>query len=387
MSQVKKELSSNPDAVRKRHQREREKMHKKSLDDQEHRSQEFAALLLQASMSGSVNIGGNVNSCNINTSQASPYAFLPPAYAHAFADQRTRHWIDFASILSRRRDVETEDHLILEAEFAAELERRKSAVDAELARRFLDTTDHVISDTNASRSFDTPSDEPPAVGPDVPDASSLGFVPVAPSPVIAGEGEEFTHPEAPEAMLPSLAPTSDVTTATGLSALRKTLLDRLKREHILLLDDVLSHAHLEFFEHAKASFEDLGRSTSTIGGEVSRFHGIKNLQLNGGTTDIRDSLFKAHGDHWKSLFFRGRSGVDWLTEIDTFLMNTIGMEDKTQPTSTAIHFQLVPRDRDFQVPGFSLPNHGQFAHLDDFQGLSDDSTTAIAVIAALDNNE
>ena len=387
MSQAKKELSSKPDAIRKRHQREQEKLHKKSLDDQEHRARTFAALLLQTGISGSVNIGGNVNSSNISTSQANPYAFLQPAYAHMFADQSNRHWNDCVSIMSRdgRRDVGTEDHRKLDADYTAELERRRNAIDAELARRPTDSADHVLSDTNASRSFVSPSDEAPAVGPDVSDANSLGFVPIPRSPAFDGVGEEFARPDASEAMLPSLVPTSDVTPAAGLSTLRKTLLDRLKREHILLLDEVLSHAHLEFFEHAKASFEDLGRSTSTIGGEVSRFHGIKNLQLNGGTTDIRDSLFKAHGDQWKSISFRGKSGVEWLTEIDTFLMNAIGMEDKTQPSSTAIHFQLVPRDRDFQVPGFSLPNHGQFAHLDDFQGLSDDSTTAFAVIAALDN--
>ena len=179
-----------------------------------------------------------------------------------------------------RRDVGTEDHRKLDAEYTAELERKRNAIDAELARRPIDSADHVLSDTNASRSFVSPSDESPAVGPDASDASSLGFVPIAPSPVTEGEREEFARPDASEAMLPSLAPTSDVAPTAGLSALRKTLLDRLKREHILLLDDVLSHAHLEFFEHAKATFEDLGRSTSTIGGEVSRFHGIKNLQLN-----------------------------------------------------------------------------------------------------------
>ena len=385
--------SMKPDAVRKRALRNRSCSSMRESHGMDHLEEVVATLasLVDArpfGPGGTVNIGGDV-------SLFSSLAALPsPAQGREttsfFRGQNPASWAPPTGALPPSTQVPdgVMNPGVLDSMSKEDLVRARGTIDS-LLRELTGSppTGQVAAGTDAAwPSGPTfPVDRPPDMGPEVVDGRvDLGFVPLTPSSGIPGEVGEFTHRDASDAMLPS-SPQGGVSPAVGVSAQRKLLMDRLRKEHILLLDEVLSLAHLEFFEHAMTSFQDVGKGTSTIGGDVSRIHGLKNLQLNGGSNVAHDSLFKDHGHHWKLISFRGRSGVEWMTEIDSFLMGAIGMEDKSQPSSTAIHFQSAPPDDDFLTPGFSLPNYGQFAHLDDFQGLNDDSTTAIAVIAALDN--
>jgi hypothetical protein len=182
--------------------------------------------------------------------------------------------------------------------------------------------------------------------------------------------DECVHPS------PGSRPASVSDTTRGL-------LLRLRKEHILVLDTTLTSDQLNFFGHALEVFKDKPHYTSTITGGVARIHGLNNHQLNGGTKTT-NATFAKNKTAWGKIYYRGRSGIDWLKEIDMALMAAIGVDDENQPSSTAVHYFPVPSDSEFIDKGYSPPNFGQFAHLDDLRGLNGD-LVSIAVVVALEN--
>jgi len=165
--------------------------------------------------------------------------------------------------------------------------------------------------------------------------------------------------------------------STGESEWLMALQRKLKTEHLVLLDTTLTPEQLDFLRHAMIAFKEKGLYLTTISGEVARIHGLRNHQLI--SQEGKDQTFNKHRDFWNGLFYGGRKGSEWLRDIDVAAMKAIGVDDVSQPASTAIHYQEEPGTDLFLKPGYTPPNFGQMAHVDHPYGLDG----GIAVICSI----